>query len=538
MYGKKRMLVAVLATLVVGTVIAGISNSWGLLVLGRAVQGTSGGVFPLAFSIVRDEFPPARVATSIGLLGATLGIGSGAGVVLAGIIVGGLSYHWLFWAPLAAVVVALVGAIVVVPESPPTSGGRVNWIAALLLSTGLVFMLLALTTAARSPNRALPLAFAGCVFLAGWIVRELRSPNPLVPIHILRIRGVWTANAIAFVLGVGMYSVFVLVPQLVQAPRSTGYGFGDSTIVSGLYLLPSTAMMLLVGSVIGQVEQRLGLKRSLVVGAATCALALGIFSADHSTALLICTASALLGVGFALTFAAMTTLALKSVPLNSTGLAAGLNHLTRLIGSAFGAQMAATVLDSQPLVGGLPSNSSYTLAFAIAGATLLVGVAVAVFAPAGKGMGATGPRTDAIAEADPSDQKQSAKPIAYLASVAVVFTNGIANYRSAMPAPGELADRLMALDGVVTVRVPTDGGATVYRVDIDAASPETAKAEAEIPALRVCSENGLTAWIVSVAVVPESSRSKILEAEMARHIGSKTYIEGEMRQSGFEVVNL
>lgn len=516
MYGKKRMLVAVLAALVVGTVIAGLSTSWALLVLGRAIQGTSGGIFPLAFSIVRDQFPPARVASSIGLLGATLGVGSGVGVVLAGLIAGGLSYHWLFWAPLTAVVVALAGAAVVVPESPTAPGGRVNWMAGLLLSAGLILTLLALTSLAHEPGRALPLSVAGAVCLAAWIRRELRSSNPLVPVHILRMRGVWTANGIALVLGIGMYSVFVLVPQLVQAPRSTGYGFGDSILVSGLYLLPSTAMMLLVGALIGPVERRLGLKRSLMAGVATCALALGALSLDRSSGVLICLASAVLGVGFALTFAGMTTLALSSVHASATGLATGLNHLTRLIGSAVGAQMAATILDSQPPVRGLPPASAYTLAFAAAAATLLIGAGIAGLAPARRRDGSDPPSGERSAGSEPDAKPAPAPrtPIAYLGSVAVVFTHSPERRRRPATA-GELADRLMAIEGVVTVRVPAEGGETVYRVDVDAPSHDAALAAAQIPARTVSSDSGMAASIVSVAVVPESLRSGLLAVEMA-----------------------
>src|SRR6185295_3913191 len=96
-HGKEHVLVGVLIALGVGTLISALANSIELLVLGRIVQGAGGGVFPLAFGIIRDEFPRERVAGGIGLISGLLGIGGGLGIVLAGPIIDNLGYHWPFW---------------------------------------------------------------------------------------------------------------------------------------------------------------------------------------------------------------------------------------------------------------------------------------------------------------------------------------------------------------------------------------------------------------------------------------------------------
>src|SRR4051794_3097012 len=100
-YGKERLLMLVLVMLAFGTLISATASSLWLMVLGRVIQGAGGGIFPLAFSIIRDEFPNERVPGAIGLVSALLGIGGGAGVVFAGIVIENFSYHWLFWFPLA-----------------------------------------------------------------------------------------------------------------------------------------------------------------------------------------------------------------------------------------------------------------------------------------------------------------------------------------------------------------------------------------------------------------------------------------------------
>ncbi len=117
MFGKKRVLVLMLFVLAVGTALAGLASSIELLIVARVIQGAGGAIFPLSFSIIRDEFPAERVPVGIAMISAILGIGGGLGIVLAGPIVQHLSYHWLFWLPLIAVVAAAVGTQLFVPES-------------------------------------------------------------------------------------------------------------------------------------------------------------------------------------------------------------------------------------------------------------------------------------------------------------------------------------------------------------------------------------------------------------------------------------
>ena len=122
-HGKEKSLLVVLVVLAVGTLISALATSIGTMILGRVIQGAGGGIFPLAFGIIRDEFPAERVAGSIGLMSAILGVGGGLGIVLAGPIVDTLSYHWLFWLPLTTVVLSTVLTYFFVPESPVKAPG-------------------------------------------------------------------------------------------------------------------------------------------------------------------------------------------------------------------------------------------------------------------------------------------------------------------------------------------------------------------------------------------------------------------------------
>jgi len=198
MYGKERVLVSVLAMLAVGTLISALASSIGPMLLGRIIQGIGGGIFPLGFGIIRDEFPPREVAGGIGLMSSLIGVGGGAGVVLAGVIVEHLSYHWLFWVPLMFIVPAAIAAHVFVPESPVKVSGRVNWPAAVLMSAGLTALLVGVTETAQwgwtSPKTLTTIAL-GFGLLAWWIALDARARTPLVDMRMMRLRGVWTTTS-------------------------------------------------------------------------------------------------------------------------------------------------------------------------------------------------------------------------------------------------------------------------------------------------------------------------------------------------------
>ena len=384
-HGKERVLIGVLVALAIGTVISALATSLAVMVAGRVVQGAGGGIFPLAFGIIRDEFPRERVAGGIGLISAILGIGAGAGIVLAGVIVDNLSYHWLFWFPLVAVVIAIVATAMFVPESPIKAPARISWGAAALLSAGLAAVLLAVSEAATwgwTSARTLGLIAAGLLVLALWVRVEFASREPLVDMRIMRLRGVWTTNLAGFLLGFGMYGSFILLPQLVEQPESTGYGFGASVTAAGLFMLPSTLAMLVVGPMAGRLERRYGTKPPLVVGVVFAMASFILLAVAHGASVDIYVASALLGIGIGLAFAAMANLIVVAVPADQTGVATGVNTVMRTVGGALGSQIIASILTANVIVAsGLPAERGFTIAFWLAAAVLAVGVLASLAIP-------------------------------------------------------------------------------------------------------------------------------------------------------------
>src|SRR5262249_60450277 len=124
---QEHMLAWTRGVLAGGTLLAAASHTLALLITARVIQGVAGGIFPLSFGIVRDEFPREKVAGSIGFLSAVLGIGAGAGILAGGLIVEHLSWQWLFWMPLVGILGAAIRTWRVVPESPRRLPGRGDW---------------------------------------------------------------------------------------------------------------------------------------------------------------------------------------------------------------------------------------------------------------------------------------------------------------------------------------------------------------------------------------------------------------------------
>ena len=270
MYGKRRMLVVSLLAFSAGSVVAAVSASLWIVVSGRVVQGIGGGIFPLCFAIIRDEFPRERVARGVGLMSAIAGIGGGIGLVLGGVLVDQVSYHAIFWLGAVMGIGAAVSTQLFVPESPIRTPARLDVRGALVLAVGLVLPLIAISQAhdvGWGSARTLGLIGAGLVVLVFWVWLERRTPQPLADVALLARPTVLITNLTTLLVGFGMFGAFILIPQLAQTPTSTGYGFGVDATRAGLLLVPGCLAMLALGPLSGILGSRVGNKVPLAIGA-------------------------------------------------------------------------------------------------------------------------------------------------------------------------------------------------------------------------------------------------------------------------------
>jgi EmrB/QacA subfamily drug resistance transporter len=384
MTGKKRMFVLALAMLALGCLLAALATDLTMMIIARVIQGIGGGVLPLAFGIIRDEFPRERVAGAVGSISALIAVGAGVGLVVAGPIVNALGYHWLFWLPLIVLVGAALAAQFLVPESPVRTSGSINWPAALLLSGWLVALLLAVSQAPTwgwGSVAVLGLLALAVVLAVLWVVVESRSAQPLIDMRMMRVRAVWATNLVALLFGVAMYAAFAFLPQFLQTPSAAGYGFGSSITESGLLLLPQTFASFFLGLVSGRLAQRIGSKLVLVIGTVVSALGYLAFVVAHGSQAEVLVISMVMGAGFGLAFAAMSNLIVAAVPPQQTGVASGMNANIRTIGGSIGSAVMASVVTANAGPGGLPTETGYNNGFLMLSGALVLAVLAALLIP-------------------------------------------------------------------------------------------------------------------------------------------------------------
>jgi MFS family permease len=217
---------------------------------------------------------------------------------------------------------------------------------------------------------------------------ERRTAEPLADIPMLMRPPVLMTNVATLLTGFGMFGSFILIPQLAEAPLSSGYGFGADATEAGLLLVPGAFTMLLAGPLSGVLGNRFGSKIPLAAGGVMTALALVALSVVHQTEAQVVALAIFMNCGIGLAFAAMPNLIVDAVPQEQTGEATGFNALVRSVGSSMGSQVTGAILaGSIVAAGGLPTEGSFQVAFALSAGVALVAAATALFIPLGRGHG-------------------------------------------------------------------------------------------------------------------------------------------------------
>jgi MFS family permease len=388
MYGKRRMLIASTVPLAAGSVVCAIAGSLTPMIIGRGLQGLGFGTIPLAVALLRDVLPPERLGSAIALISSSLGIGGALGLPVAAAVTQYSDWRVLFWAAGALVLVATVLIVVVVPEGIAEGpSGRFDAPGALMLGAGLVSLLLAVSKGAAwgwTSSSILGLFAAAVVLLLVWGRWELRAGEPLVDLRVTARPQVLVTNIATVAVGVGMYALQLSVPQLMQLPRSLGYGLGQSMLAMGLWMAPAGIMMMLISPVGAKLSAARGPKTTLFTGAAIMAVGYGaaLVLMHHTWGLLIVNLLCSCGVGFA--YGAMPALIMDAVPRSETAAANGFNTLMRSIGTSISSAVVGAVLAQMSIsLGGhvIPTENGFRTAFVIGCAVSIVAAVTALAIP-------------------------------------------------------------------------------------------------------------------------------------------------------------
>lgn len=393
MYGPKPMLITCALMLIAGSVVAASTSSLLPLIVGRALQGFGIPIIPLGISVLRSAVPPEKVGSAMGLMSASLGVGGALGLPLSAVIAQHYDWHMLFWFATALGVAALVMFTLLVPHIPSRSADRLDPLGAVLLAGGLVTLLLGISKGqAWGWTSGLTLTMFGSSVLIfavfGWW--QLRVPSPTVDLRTTATRPVLATNVASVAVAFGMFGLSLVAPMILELPKETGYGMGQSMLATGLWLAPGGLAMMVTSPIAARVSAARGPRFTLVVGAL-------IISASYTAGLVLLAApwqvmilnvTVAVGVGFA--YAAMPALINAAVPISETAAANGINALARSLGTSISSAVIGAILAGMTVSfagAEVPTMAGFRMALVVAacvaGLAALLALLIPVVPPPG-----------------------------------------------------------------------------------------------------------------------------------------------------------
>ncbi|MER7705505.1 MFS transporter [Kitasatospora sp. NPDC097605] len=383
--GRKPMLLISLAGLVAGSALAVSTHSFTWLVVARVLQGAGGGVLPLAISIVRDELPKQKVTGGVAAISASMGVGSGLGLVATGLLLEHWSYKSIFWMGLVFGLIAVALVALRVPTDPVTDkDGGADPLGALTLAGWLSALLVAVSQGNNwgwTSTKTLGLFAVAAVVALIWGVIEVKVAHPLVDMKMMSRPAVAFTNLAGLLIGFGMYGSFMVISNFAQTPEKLAhYGFTATVLHAGVMLLPSALGSMVAAPLGALLIARRGPRLPLVLGGVLGAVAMAYLALRHSHEGDIYLSSAIFGLGIGLAFSAMPAYINGAVPVEQSGIANGMNAVLRTVGGAIGTAVMAAILTGDtmklPIPVSLPTLDAYQHAFWTAAVVCVVAGAV------------------------------------------------------------------------------------------------------------------------------------------------------------------
>jgi len=353
-YGRKTFFQASIVIFLVGSVLAGISHSMFELIAFRAVQGLgSGGLMVGAQAIVGDIVSPRERGRYVGLFGAVFGVASIVGPLLGGVFVDNLTWRWIFYINVPIGIIALI----VVASQVPGKLSRVHHVIdyigttvlALAATSFILLTSLGGTTYGWNTAPIWILGACGVLLTAAFILVERKAVEPVLPLHLFRLRAFWVTSVVGFIVGFAMFGAITYLPAFFQVVR------GVSPTFSGVQLLPLMAGLLIVSIGSGQLISRTGRYRFWPIagaGAMTLGLYLLSLMGVGTSSVLDSLYMLVLGMGIGGVMQVLVIIVQNAVPHSELGVATSGATFFRSIGGSFGTAIFGAIF-SNVLVGNL-----------------------------------------------------------------------------------------------------------------------------------------------------------------------------------------
>jgi MFS family permease len=418
-YGKKKVLLGVLAAYIIGLTMAGFSPNIYFMIAARAVQGVGMAMFVIAFGIIRDQFPREKLSIGQGVISSMFASGAVLGLLLGGFIIQNYGWQATF---LSAIPIAIVLFVInskynyekqrpearqgessdrTSRETPTTVSHpmkeKIDVKGAITLATFVTSFLLALTLSETSGNNGSSSSGGGSVSLvfrlialgiatfALFVIIERREKHPLVDFKVILHKVILPSNLIILVVGFSMFTVFQTIPILVRNPPPLGFGLDAAE--AGYVQLPFAIVLLIFGPTSGFIVSKMGSIRPLIIGIAITTVGFMGLLAFRADLLMISLNLAVLSTGLSLTNVGAMNVTMLATPIQHTGMALGTNNLMRILGSSIGPALAGMYMQANqsPLViagqtaSSFPSANAYNSIFLTAVILSIASIGLALF---------------------------------------------------------------------------------------------------------------------------------------------------------------
>jgi EmrB/QacA subfamily drug resistance transporter len=373
LYGRRRMYVTGIVIFLVGSMASGAATSMPMLIVSRAVQGLgTGAIIPLSMTIVGELYTLAERARTQALFSGVWGLASVAGPLIGGYITDALNWRWVFYLNLPFGVTCMVVLMLAYPSVRPRGDVRVHWMGATLLFTGISALLLAL--GADLGLAAWGFAALSVALLAGFVVVERRSSDPLLPLDLLRNPLIARTLTVVFLVGMALFGAIAFIPLFVQGVM------GATATQAGQVLTPLFMGWVIMSIASARFTVKLGYRMLAIAGSALMTvgfIGLSLVEPDSSRNTVL-SAGLLIGSGMGLSMLSLLLAVQHGVARAHLGLATSLNQFSRSVGAAVGVAAMGALMARQLTGVSIPGGAE---ALAASG-TMLTGAARLQFAAA------------------------------------------------------------------------------------------------------------------------------------------------------------
>jgi len=353
LYGQRNLFAIGLFVFTVASALCGLSQNANELIAARVLQGVGGAILtPQTLSIITTLFPPERRGAAFGVWGGVAGLATIAGPTVGGAIVTYISWQWIFFVNVPIGIAALIATFAIIPDIRP--GRHHGWdvMGVILATAGLFAVVFGLIEGQRynwgeigSYGITIPeVIIGGVVILAVFLVWERFQSEPLLPLSLFRDRNFAVANWVAAAISFGMLSLFLPIVIYLQSVR------GFSALTAGLTFAPMSLTSMLVAPFAGRFADKVGGKYILLAGISLFTVGFGLVTfvaGPDSTWINFLVPAIIAGAGMGMTFAPMTTVAMRNISPQMSGAASGILNTTRQLGAAIGSAVVGALLQNQ-----------------------------------------------------------------------------------------------------------------------------------------------------------------------------------------------